>query len=228
MNTPPRYPKTPHWPQSEKLHRDDTYLNDPSAFVGVPVVVTEKMDGGNTCLFNGEVYARSVASPAQDKWFAMVKKHHGWKTTQSPDYRNVAFYGEDIYGVHSIEYGHIPENETFMLFAVHYPDSLWEGGWDSWQDVMRAATIFDMKTVPIVDRCVFRSEEDITKFFQNEISKPSALGGPREGFVMRHESIFAGDQFRERVCKYVRANHVQTDQHWRRNWKPCKLTSEIE
>lgn len=224
MKTPPKYPSTPHWPQSEKLHRDDTYIDTPSAFVGVPVVVTEKIDGGNTCLFNGEVYARSVASPAQDKWFAMVKKHHAWKVTQEWFHKDVAFYGEDIYGVHSIEYDAIPEDETFMLFAVR--DSMdW---WYSWQHVMDFADELGIRTVPVIERCVFKTEAAITEFFREEISKPSALGGPREGFVMRYEALFDTRQFRERVCKYVRANHVQTDEHWRRNWKPCKFTSEIE
>ncbi len=45
---------------------------------------------------------------------AMVKKHHAWKVTE-PD---VFLYGEDIYGVHSITYGPVPENETFHSFSL--------------------------------------------------------------------------------------------------------------
>ena len=47
---------------------------------------------------------------------AMVKKHHAWKVRE-PD---VFLYGEDIYGVHSIEYDAIPENETFHAFALRF------------------------------------------------------------------------------------------------------------
>jgi len=44
----------------------------------------------------------------------MVKKHHAWKITD-PD---VHLYGEDIYGVHSIEYAPVRETETFHAFAL--------------------------------------------------------------------------------------------------------------
>lgn len=74
---PIKYPSTPHWPWSQKVHRDDTYHKNPEFFVNKKVVMTEKIDGGNTLLFNGDVYARSVLTPANDGWFAMVKKHHG-------------------------------------------------------------------------------------------------------------------------------------------------------
>lgn len=39
----------------------------------------------------------------------MVRKHHAWKVRE-PD---IFLYGEDVYGVHNIAYGPIPENETF-------------------------------------------------------------------------------------------------------------------
>ena len=61
------------------------------------MVVTEKLDGGNTLLHAGKVYARSVSTPSEGKWVAMVKKHHAWKVND-PD---VYLYGEDVYGVPS-------------------------------------------------------------------------------------------------------------------------------
>ena len=217
MSTPPKYPSTPHWPDSETVHRDDTLHEAPHWFVGRPVVVTEKLDGGNTCLFKGDVYARSVAAPARDGWFAMVKKHHAWKTFNG----SFALYGEDMYGIHSIEYDPIAEEETYRLFAVREVD-----GADyflSWQSVEEIAVEYSMRTVPVLFRGVFHSVDDITAYFREELSKPSGLGGEREGFVMRLETGFPATMFREAVCKYVRPNHVQTDQHWRRNWKPCPL-----
>jgi hypothetical protein len=52
---------------------------------------------------------------------------------------------------------------------------------------------------------------------------PSALGGIREGFVVRTEASFMEDDFGQNVLKYVRANHVQTDEHWTRNWRKAQL-----
>ena len=104
-----KFPRIPYWPWSPSIGRDDGVHPDPSRFVGEAVVASEKLDGGNTLLHAGEVYARSMTAPSAGKWMAMVKKHHAWKVNE-PD---VFLYGEDIYGVHSIEYEPVPEHETF-------------------------------------------------------------------------------------------------------------------
>ena len=58
-----RYPGTPYWPWSPAIGGDDDVHPDPARFVDESVVVTEKLDGGNTLLHAGKVYARSVAAP---------------------------------------------------------------------------------------------------------------------------------------------------------------------
>jgi len=220
MNTPPKYPSTPHWPASQTVHRDDSLHQTPAEFVGREVVITEKVDGGNTCLFNGGVYARSVAAPSTAKWFAMVKKHHAWKFNCQLD---IAVYGEDIYGVHSIKYAPVAEEETYRIFAIRAlntdPDRFY-----SWDDLEAFGAQWGIKTVPVVYRGVFDSVYDITNFFETELSNESGIGGQdREGFVMRVADSFPADEFALRVCKYVRPNHVQTDEHWTKNWKPCEI-----
>ena len=109
-----KYPKTLYWPWSPSISRGDGVHPDSSRFVGEPVVVTEKLDGGNTLLHAGKVHARSVAASSEGKWMAMVKKHHAWKVHES----GVHLYGEDIYGVHSIEYEPVPEHETFYALIA--------------------------------------------------------------------------------------------------------------
>lgn len=47
----------------------------------------------------------------------------------------------------------------------------------------------------------------------------------REGIVMRITDSFPIIEFPRCVCKYVRANHVQTDEHWTKNWKKAKLVN---
>ena len=87
-------------------------------FVGREVVITEKLDGGNTCLYGGEVYARSTGAPSHAGWMGMVRKHHAWKTVDTrPD---VVLYGEDLFGIHSIEYDAMREQDTFRLFAARF------------------------------------------------------------------------------------------------------------
>lgn len=215
---PPKYPSTPHWPWSQTVHRDDSYHLAPEYFVGKNVVITEKLDGGNTLLHNGEVYARSTSAPSHAGWMAMVRKHHAYKTLidcGSPRF----YYGEDIYGIHSIEYAPINEANTYHLFAVREEDYF-----VSWDTVEALAETMDIYTVPMAYRGQFNTVDEITEFFSEWIENGSIIGGGDcEGFVIRITDGFDATDFSMNVAKYVRANHVQTDQHWRKNWKPCRL-----
>ena len=226
MDHPPKYPSTPHWPDSEGVHRDDTYHHDPTIFLGKEVVITEKLDGGNTCLFHGEVYARSVAAPTTDGWFDLVKKYHVWKTNDEW-FNNTAIYGEDLYGIHTLEYYPLAQDKTFYAFAARSAISdLWSSKdivFHSWDTVTHCAKRLIVPTVPVVYRGEFENVKEITEFFRDTLRTPSALGPEKEGFVMRIADAFSAEAFPQCVCKYVRKDHVQTDEHWRRNWQPCKL-----
>ena len=210
-----KYPRTPYWPWSPSIGRDDGVHPDPGLFVGEPVVVTEKLDGGNTLLHAGKVYARSVSAPSEGKWMAMVKKHHVWKVNE-PD---VYLYGEDIYGVHSIEYGPVPEHQTFHAFALR--DG--HGAFASFSELEAYANRKMIPVVPILFRGSFPSVSEIRTFVEGAHAEPSALGGEREGVVLRVARGFPASEFPDNVCKSVRSGHVQTDEHWTRSWKPCRI-----
>ena len=56
------------------------------------------------------------------------------------------------------------------------------------------------------------------------MTEPSNFGKEKEGCVIRKANAFTDEQgFEKNVCKYVRANHVQTDEHWTKNWKKAEL-----
>lgn len=208
--TPPKYPRTFHWPWSQQVHSDDSYHQDPEFFVGKDVVVTEKLDGGNTALNGGSVYARSTGQEATQGWFAHVKKYHAWKSTGlDPD---ITIYGEDLAALHSIKY-QIPMDKTYKVFAVREKDQFL-----SWESVVSTASQIHLDIVPVIFNGRFNSIKEITKFFEDEIRKPSKFGTEREGFVMRTVDGFDASKFSQNVCKYVRKNHVQTDEHWTKNW----------
>ena len=210
-----KYPRTPYWPWSPSVGRDDGVHPNPDRFVGVPVVATEKLDGGNTLLHAGKVYGRSVAAPSAAKWMAMVKKHHAWKVTE-PD---VYLYGEDIYGVHSIAYGPVPEDRTFYAFALRDAD----GTFAPFADLETYADRHEIPVVPVLFRGTFHSVADIRAFVERAHGECSALGGEREGIVLRLARGFPASEFQDAVCKSVRADHVQSDQHWTRHWQPCRI-----
>ena len=53
---------------------DENIHKSPDTFVGQPVVVTEKLDGGNTLLHSGKAYGRSVAT---------LQTANGWRWSRS-------------------------------------------------------------------------------------------------------------------------------------------------
>ena len=134
--------------------------------------MTEKLDGGNTLLHGGQVYARSVSAPSAGKWMAMVKKHHAWKVTE----RDVFLYGEDIYGVHSIEYEPVPENETFHAFALRKAGD----GFSSFRAMVSYAQEREIPVVPILFEGTFADVGDLRDFVSGG-SRGAVGAGRREG-----------------------------------------------
>lgn len=222
----PSYPSTFHWHQSMTVHRDDRYHKDPTFFVDRDVVITEKMDGGVATINDGNAYARSSNLPTNLPWFTYMKnrtvpKFYDLEIT-------VCVMGEDCYGVHSIVYDPLPD--TFFLF--HVLDRLIDNietpntAGDilrSWADCEAMAAAHDVLTVPVLYRGRFAKLDDITQFFMDNIGKRSIYGPDREGFVIRDAGAFAFDDFALHTAKFVRPHHVQTDEHWTRNWKPARL-----
>ena len=212
-----KYPKTPSWPWSPGKGQKSRIHPEPLRFVGSPVVVTEKLDGGNTLLHEGKVYARSVSTPSEAKWLAMVKKHHAWKVTEP----GVYLYGEDIYGVHSIAYDPIAEDKTFYAFAMR--DSA--GAFAAFSEVEEYAQQRKIPVVPVLFRGTFNSIKELQAFIEDAHRESSVLGGEREGVVIRLARGFPASEFQYNVCKSVRAEHVRTDEHWSKNWQSCLIAS---
>ena len=210
-----KYPRTPYSPWSPSIADRD--IANMSNFVGRPIVITEKIDGSNTMLHNGQVYGRSVDTPSNAGWLGMVKQHHAWKTYGIEDR---LFFGEDIFGIHSIEYEPVKPEHTFYLFGIYYPEiSMWQ----SWSDTEWHAREFGFNTVPVLFKDKVNNVSDLRKVVNELMGLPSSLGGSREGVVIRRESAFKLADFHNSICKLVRENHVQTDEHWTYNWSPCKL-----
>ncbi len=210
-----KYPRTPYWPYSPTRAADDDMQVDPAPFTGTPVVVTEKLDGSNTLLHEGKVYGRSVSAPSIGKWLAMVRKHHAWKVTET----DIFLYGEDIYGVHSIEYDPVPENETFYAFALRFAD----GSFSSFRALLQYAREREIPVVPVLYEGTFRSVAEIREVVSHAHSQESALGGAREGVVIRLAGAFPASEFHRNVCKSVREGHVQSDEHWSKKWRACRI-----
>ncbi len=149
---------------------------------------------------------------------AMAKKHHAWKVREPDAY----LYGEDIYGVHSIAYGPVREQETFYAFSLR--DG--RGAFAPFAELVAYAKSRDIPVVPILFQGCFASVSDIRTFVTRAHGERSVLGGLREGVVLRLARGFPASEFSDNVCKSVRVGHVQSDEHWTRSWRPCQIASD--
>jgi predicted kinase len=224
-----RYPSTPHLPFSPEVFDDDSQLSefDASSFLGCPVVITEKLDGGNCCIHQGKVYARTHKNEATHESFSPIKSiFEGlWhEIKENGDLWNCRIFGENMTGIHSIEYDRL--TSYFFLFSIRYPN----GKWASWDEVERVSALLNVPHAPILFKGEFGSLKEIRSFMEERASQPSSMSSHHEpeGFVIRLQQEFCDDTFERSMAKFVRKGHVQTDDSWKRTWKKAKLYEQPE
>jgi hypothetical protein len=98
--------------------------------------------------------------------------------------------------------------------------------WVPWEKVEEYSYLFDIPTVPVLFKGVVNSEKELKALVEKLAKEPSELGGQREGIVARVAGMFHNDDFSTNVLKWVRKDHVTTDEHWTRNWKKAKLVNQ--
>eukprot|EP00438_Fugacium_kawagutii_P027840 Skav201813 [mRNA] locus=scaffold1071:247340:262359:+ [translate_table: standard] len=214
------YPKTPHLPFSPGVNPDDTRISDCKHLLAAEVVATEKLDGGNCCLKDGQVYGRTHAQPASHESFSAVKE---LAATLGPQLQGVQVFGENMQAVHSIEYGNL--QSFFYVFAARRA-----GTWLGWDETTSMAEALGLPMVPLVFRGSFGSPEQLQKSLETWKAEKSAVGADveAEGFVVRRSAAIRGEAFQDEVAKFVRANHIQTDEAWKRKWKKASIGPELE
>jgi len=209
-----KYPKTLHLPWSKGLLNDDRMSKDISGLIGISIVITEKLDGSNTAFTNKHVYGRSHVAPTENEWDAKVRELHSiLKHSISED---LYIFGEAMSAIHSIEYTNLTSH--FYMFGARY-----QGTWSSWEEVEDYAFLLDLPTVPVLFKGIINSEKELQELTEKLVKEESVLGGQREGIVCRVQRQFTDDEFETCVAKWVRANHVTTNEHWQKNWKFAKI-----
>lgn len=192
-----KYPRTYHLPWSPGINDNDRVIEDTSCFEGQEVVVTEKMDGENTTVYNDYIHARSVESKNHQSR-DYVKAICANFQHELGDYR---VCGENLYAAHSIQYD--------SLKSYFYGFSIWDDKnyclpWDE------TVSFFDMLGVamPTVLYIGPFNESKIREF--DDIWK----GNRKEGYVVRRRAGFHYSQFKNCVAKFVRPDHIKTVKHW--------------
>lgn len=223
-----KYGRTFHYPFSPGTTSDDRIQHDYWHCVQQMdrVIHTEKLDGENNCLNRYGVFARSHAAPSTTPWTSHLRQR--WQSMRH-DLGDLELFGENLYAIHSIAYRDITAH--YYLFAVRCLDQ-----WLSWEEVCFYAAAFDLPTVPVL-RQLDRPAEEVA--FRNGVlalaQQDSVFHAcdahtlqpcTREGIVTRNSAGYPVAGLGSNVFKYVRKEHVKTDEHWSRNWKRAALSYE--
>ena len=211
-----KYNRTYHLPWSPGSTNDDRISNNVESLIGIEIVITEKLDGENTGMKDEGVYARSHAAFTTSAWSREVRQLHKMKVEGQLG-EDVFLFGENMEGIHSIEYTNL--DSYFYIFGVRD-----NGVWIPWYQVEEYSYLLDIPTVPVLFKGVVNTQKELKDIVDGLITKPSELGGQREGIVIRNAGTFNNEDFKDNVMKWVRAGHVNTDIHWTRNWKRSKIS----
>lgn len=223
-----KYGRTYHYPFSPGTTSDDRinhlYETDLSA-IG-QLIHTEKLDGENNCLNRYGVFARSHAAPTVSPWTNAIRQR--WQQIRH-DLGDLEVFGENLFAIHSIAYERLEEH--FFVFAVRENDV-----WLSWEETQFYARLLDFPTVPELARVVAPFEIETVKANVLSLAMQASKFGSVdartgipctvEGVVSRDTGSYSVAEFPHRVFKYVRKGHVQTDEHWTRNWQRAPLARE--
>lgn len=101
-----KYPRTPHLPFSPGIADDDETLPNYHHLLNTEIVVTEKLDGGNCCLKDGLVFARTHEKAATHASFDIVRLMYTstWMHLLPDPADRYELFGENLTAVHSISY----------------------------------------------------------------------------------------------------------------------------
>lgn len=203
-----KYKRTFHVPWSKGATNDDKIATDLSSLINIPIIITEKMDGSNTSLESDGCFARTHSGPPTHPSFDALKSLHSSIKYKIPN--NIQLFGEWLFALHSIAYSELPN--YFLMFNVR---DLKNNIWLSWDEVELWAEEIGVSTVPVLFRGECKSVEELRKLTESFMIQPSQCGGIREGVVIRVIKEFYDKDFSMCVMKNVRANHVQTSEHWK-------------
>jgi len=206
----PKYNRTFHFPFSPGATNDDKIASSMESLIGVEIVLTEKMDGSNTSLESKGCFARTHSGPPTHPSFDGLKALHAEIGFQMAS--GMQIFGEWCFAKHSIEYNALPG--YFLVFGIREVMAT-EPFWYDWEEVEFHAQYFGLPTVPILFKGIVNSESELKDLVESLMIQPSCCGGIREGVVCRVTREFDDKEFPKCVMKCVRANHVQTSDHWK-------------
>jgi hypothetical protein len=200
-----KHPRTFHLPWSKGLTADDRRMEDTDSFAGKEVVVTLKMNGEQTTLYQGKIHARGINGYAKHPSRDMIRALHAEIQHKIP--KGMRICGENMISKHAIAYNNL--THPFFVHSVWFMKTTAMGSSRntclSWDETTAIAEALGLPTVPVLYRGPYDSKK-IKALFQKEYQ-----GSEMEGYVVRAVDAIRLEHYRLFVGKFVRENHVQPD-----------------
>lgn len=221
-----KYPQTYHCLWSPGSTSDDKFVPSMKPFELMDrVIVTEKLDGENCTLLSYKWHARSLNTKLHKsrQWINQF-----WKNIRHDIPDGIRICGENLYAWHSIFYNKLPT--YFLCFSIWEDERCL-----SWDETVEWCKLLDIQHVPIlyngpydeqeIKKCmtnisVFDGRQPPKELHENKNRKwenfqnVSGWQTVQEGYVVRTADSFMLCDFSQKVFKYVRKSHVQTNQFW--------------
>lgn len=193
-----KYPRTYHLPTSPGLQNDDKRIETLEYILQEEVIITEKLDGENTNIYNGYIHARSPSFIAKHPSRNRIMQLYERINKDIPEDWRIC--GENCYAKHSIHYKNL--EDYFFVFSVWNKETCF-----SWEDTLEVCSMLNL--VPVKELYRGKLTEEVIEQLAASIDPET-----QEGFVIRPLRSFTLDEFPKVCAKWVRKGHIQTTSHW--------------
>lgn len=196
-----KYPRTYHLPWSPGITKDDKMIESTKIFENKEVIVSVKLDGEQTSMYNDHIHARSVDAPYNGEWRTWAKRVWSTISHDIPDGWRICC--ENLQGKHSIQYSNL---ESFINLISVWNEKNFCLSWGETEDW---AKLFNLPTVPILYKGIWN--ESLIKSLNMKFFEKNEC----EGYVVRIAKEFYYSEFRNSCAKFVREDHVNSSRHWK-------------
>lgn len=205
--TATKYPKTFHFDFSLSLQNDDRKLESIDNFIDKRVIVTEKLDGENSTIYSDYYHPRSIIDDGHPSrgWLKQFASTFNYKIPN-----NWRVCGENMFAEHSIIYNEL--ESYFYCFSIYDENNICI----DFDSTLEFCNEFGILHAPVLYDGIF--DYNLIKEIYQKLDYSK-----QEGIVCRIADSFHYSEFGKCVAKAVRPKHIQTDEHWSKNWKPNKL-----
>lgn len=196
-----KYPRTFHLPYSEKSTSDDKIMKSDVHFIGKEVVVSIKMDGENTTIYNTTSHTRSLNSlfDSEDRRWIETFRMLYVENKLDP---NMRVCGENLFYKHTCSYDN--------LKSMFYGFSTWNGNTClSWDDTLKIFNELNIQPVDVIYRGIYDKELILKSFREYDSNNIN------EGFVVRLVDSFDISEFKTSLNKFVKDTFVIPSKHWK-------------